>query len=318
MASTLDFLSQGVPSAVPSGSDSSTVGPLWLQQYLMDTMGASRALASQPYSPYPGPTVAGPSGQTQQAWDMAGSNVGNYSPYLMQAGALSAASGAPISSGDISTFLNPYSDYITGALNRNLTQNLLPTIQDKFVSAGQSRSPQEQEMTQRALQGTQTAVGESMAGAYQGALNSLLANRQQMGTAGAQLGQLGALSSQLGAVDVGQLAAAGNAQDALAQANINSAQQQFNQQQQYPYQQVGFMSDVVRGLPVGAAGSTTQTVGMQYPNAYPPSPINSFLNGALGASSLGLARGGRVTGRRYVEGRPYRMGALSHRLSMAA
>lgn len=294
--SVLDFLNAGQPSPAPTSSDASTSAPLWLQQYLAQTLGAATAAAAQPYTPFPGPTVPQPSAATTSAWGMASGNVGNYQPYLNNAGALTQAAGAPVTGSDINTFLNPYQDYVTGALNRNLQQNILPSIQDRFVGAGQSRSPQELEMTQRAAQDTQTAIGQSLAGGYQGAVNSLLQQRQQQGAAGSQFGTLANTASNLGGFDVGQVAAAGNAQDTLAQQNLNAAQQQFTQQQQYPYQQLGFLSNIVRGLP--SAGSNTATTGTTYNYTPTPSPLAQFLGGVLGGNqlskSLGLRRGGRV------------------------
>lgn len=294
--SVLDFLQAGVPTPVATGSDTSTNAPSWLQGYIFNTLGAANALAQQPFQQFPGPTVAAPSTPTTGAWNLASSNVGNWQPDITQATDVTKASGQPINPSDISTFLNPYQSYITGALNRNLNENLLPSIQDRFVGAGQSRSPQEQELTSRALRDTQTSVGEAMAGGYQGALNSLLQQRQQQQAAGAQLGQLGSTVSRLGGFDVGELAASGQAQDQFAQQNLNSAMSQFQQQQQWPYQQVGFLSDVVHSLPVSAAGTTSQTASSSYlnPNYMPASPLNAFLSGALNTSAAGYRRGGRI------------------------
>ena len=284
------FLFQGSPPS--STSTTATQGPLWLSQALMGAVNAATQLAGQPYQQYPGQQVATPSSQTQQAWNLAGSNVGNYQPYLQQAGALTGQAAAPISASDIQNFLNPEQSYLTGALNRNLQQNVLPSIQDKFVSAGQSRSPQEAELTGRAFQDTQNAVGQSLAGGYQGALSSLLQQRGQMGTLGAQYGQLGALSQQLGSGDVSQLASAGQAQDTLSQANINAGMQNFQNQQQWPYQQLGFLSNTIRGLPLSSAGTQTQTSGTYYPQQ------NSGLSTAYGLQNtlggMGYRRGGRV------------------------
>lgn len=310
---TLDFLFQGQqPIAAPTGSSTSEAFPLWLQESLYNLSGAAAQVASQPYTPFPGPTVATPSAQTQQAWDLAQSNVGGYKPLLDKSQSMTESAAAPISAGDIQTFLNPYQSYITGALNRNLQQNLLPGIQDKFVSAGQSRSPQEAQITGQALQGTQTAIGESMAGAYQGALNSLLQQREQQRAAATQMGVLGTLGSQLGAVDVSQLASAGGQRDAVQQANLNAARAEFDAQQNWPYQNIGFLSNVIRGLPIQAAGQTSQTVGTTY--AAPTAGASPF-NTAVGAatnlvSALGWRRGGHVH-------RPPNFGALS-RLRLAA
>jgi hypothetical protein len=298
MAGALDFLFQGsAPVVQPSGGDVSTGGPLWLQQSVFNLNNAANNLAQQPYQQFPGPQVAQQSGATQQAQQMAQGNVGNYNPYLQQAGALTKQAGAAITPGDISTFMNPYQDYVTGALNKNLQQNILPGVQDKFVSAGQSRSPQEAQLTSQAIYGTQQAAGQALAGGYQGALNSMLQQRQQQGQAGAQFGQLGALTQSFGANDVGALAASGQQQDQYAQANINAALNNWQQQQQYPYQQLGFLSNIERGLPTAGTGSNTQstyaTQGVQ--GASPLAKIGGVLSGASG---LGFRKGGLVPSRR--------------------
>ena len=287
------FLFQGAAPTV--AKTESTAAPLWLTQALMGTANAATQLAGQPYQPSPIPFVAQPSQQTQSAWNLASANQGNYQPYLQQAGALTQAAGAPITQSDISNFLNPDQQYITGALTRNLNENILPGVQDKFVGAGQSRSPQEAQVTSNAVRDTNTSIGQSLAGAYQGALSSLLQQRGQQGQLGAQAGQLGALTQQLGAGDVSQLAAAGQGQDTLAQANLNAAQNQFQQQQQWPYQQVGFLSNVLRGMPLAATGSTTSTTATAYPQtgALPTQLAN---NQAL-LMNNGYRRGGRVTQR---------------------
>ncbi len=299
------FLFQGSPPSVSSGSSSS--GPLWLQQALLGNVNAATQLAGQPFQQYPGQMVASPSAQTQQAWNLAGSNVGGYKPYLQQAGALTQAAAAPITSNDVSQFLNPYQQYVTQGMTQNFNQNVLPSIQDKFVGAGQSRSPQEAQVTSNATRDLNTSIGQSLAGAYQGALSSLLQQRGQQGQLGAQYGQLGALGSQLGAQDVSQLAAAGQGQDTLAQANLNAAQQQFQQQQQWPYQQVGFLSNVLNGIPLQAAGTSTSSTGTYYPQY--SSGLSNAMGGTSALSGLGYRRGGHVAKRsrgalaRAMEGR---------------
>lgn len=287
------WLFQGAPPSTTSSQK--TQGPLWLQQALEGAVNAATQLAGQPYQQFPGQTVASPSANTTAAWNLAPQVAGKYQPYLDSASSLISRSGAPINASDIQQFLNPYQDYITGALNRNLTQNLLPGIQDKFVSAGQSRSPQEAELTSRALQDTQNAVGQSLAGGYQGALSSLLQQRGQLGTLGAETGQLGALQAQMGAGDVNLLGSTGAQQDALSQANINSAMNQFQQQQQWPYQNLGFLSDIIRGLPLGAAG--TQTSGTTTSTAQQPSGLQAYNTAANAYAGGGYRRGGPVAHR---------------------
>lgn len=289
--------------AAPTTTSASTQYPAWLQTTLENLAGGAANLATQPYQQFPGPTVAAPSAQTLQAEQLAGSNVGNYQPALNAATNLTNSATQPLTAGNIANFLNPEQNYITGALNTNLQQNILPGIQDKFVSAGQSRSPQEAQVTDQAVYGTQQAAGQALAGNYQGALNALQTQNQQQLQGGAQLGQLGALTSQLGATDVGQLAASGATQDQNAQTNINAALNQFYNQQQYPYQQLGFLSDIINKIPIQATGPTTTAV--QSGSTFAPSPLATFAGTLAGGNATGLARGGRV-----ATPMRYRLGAL--------
>lgn len=397
------FLFQGSPPpAAPTGSDASSGFPLWLQQYIYDTASGASNLASTPYTPFPGPQVYSPSAQTQQAWNTAGSNVGNYQPLLNQATTGTTANAAPISNSSISGYengyapgvlgtanqidpsyqssvlgqtgayaapiassvnqmggaltagvnnstqsaingyLNPYTQNVIGgiesSLNQNLEQNVLPQIRDQSVAAGQVGSPQQDEANDRAVYLNQQALGQAVAPAlsqgyntalsaaqgatntgygigasgygqalsagqtgaqtglglgstgYTGALSTSLAE-QQAGLAGSgQLGTLGALTQQLGANDVSELAGAGQAQDVLSQANINAAVNNFQQQQQWPYQNLGYASDIIRGLPVP---TTTQTASTTIPSSVSPSPLATGIGTATLANSL-LKKGGRV------------------------
>lgn len=292
MAGLSDFLFQGTaPSAVPTSSSSSTQFPLWMQQESFGLNNAATQLAQQPYQQFPGQQIAAPSAQTQQAWNLAGSNVGAWNPYFQQAANLTGQASAPITSSDISQFLNPYENYVTGALNTNLMQNILPQVQSQFVSAGQAASPQQAQVAGQAIYGTQQAAGQALAQNYQGALAALQQQRAQQMAAGAQYGQIGQGVSQLGASDVAQLAAAGQGQDTLSQANLNTAMNNWQQQQQWPYQQLGFESDIMRGTPIQ---STTQTMGQAYTPNY-ASPFAAAIGGAgQAAAGFGYRRGGPV------------------------
>lgn len=119
--------------------------------------------------------------------------------------------------------------------------------------------------------------------------------------AAGQLGQLGqteygqrmgitGLQSQLGAQ-----------QQQQAQRPLDVAYQDFLNQQNYPYKQLGFMSDMIRGLPLGqqstaqmyqAPPSTLQTVGALGLGAY---GVNQLMkNSASGGLASSYAGGGMV------------------------
>lgn len=352
----LSFLSNGqVTPPQPTGSDSATGIPDWLNQFSYNLGNtANNLVGTDQYNPATGQQVASPSGATQGAWNLAQNNLGQWQPALGGATSLTQASASPIdpsaisgytgaltgtgiNSGQqftgalnsavqngISGYTNPYMSQVVGgiegALNQNLTQNVLPGIQDRFVSAGQSASPQEAQLTAEAVGQNQTAVGNAiapyLAQGYQGALNTALgtantgfgagtgattsglntATGQQANqrAAGAQLGVLGQTTQQLGAGDAGSLAAVGQAQDTVNQANLNAASTNATAQQQYPYQQLGYASNIIRGVPYG---TTTQTSGLTYApgtGGYAASPLATYTGVAQGASALGLRKGGTV------------------------
>jgi hypothetical protein len=107
------------------------------------------------------------------------------------------------------------------------------------------------------------------------------------------LGQLG--QTQFGQqkdVIQGQLSA-GAQQQALEQQRLGQAYQDFQNQRQYPYQQLAFMSDMLRGLPLAQYSQT-----MYQP---PPSMLGQVAGAGLtylGAKQAGLfgAEGGVVPG----------------------
>ena len=94
------------------------------------------------------------------------------------------------------------------------------------------------------------------------------------------LGQLGqAQFGQQKDILQGQLSA-GEQQRALEQQRLQQAYQDFQTQRQYPYQQLAFMSDMLRGLPLA---QYSQTMYQQ-----PPSTLSQL--GGLGLGAYGVHR----------------------------
>jgi hypothetical protein len=110
----------------------------------------------------------------------------------------------------------------------------------------------------------------------------------QAGQAASTLGQLG--TAQFGAQkDIANLQSAmGREQQALEQNKINQAIQDYAIQQQYPMMQLGFMSNMLRGLPMQA--QTTQLYQAQ------PSALQQGVGlvGAAGTLFGGKAEGGVI------------------------
>jgi hypothetical protein len=108
--------------------------------------------------------------------------------------------------------------------------------------------------------------------------------------AAGQLGQLG--QQQFGqGMDINKLQSAyGGQQQQLEQQGLSQSYQDFLNQQNYPYKQLGFMSDILRGTPTGSSSSM---------NMYQAQPgalqtATGLGLGAYGISQLMKAGGGSV------------------------
>lgn len=308
MSGISSFLFQGQPvPPQPTGSDVNTTSPLWLQQFNYNLANTAANLANSPYTAYPGQQIATPSAATTQAQNMALGNVGNYQGALNGAMTATQNAATPIGADQINKYMSPYTNDVVGALqnasNTNLFTNVLPQVQDRFVGAGQSRSPQEMQATNNAVyqsgQALDQATAQALQAGYGQALTTATDQQKAQLAGGAQLGNLGALTQQLGAGDIGSVAAVGAQQDQTNQAGINAAMNNFYSQQQWPYQNLAYASDITRGLSVP---SNVQTVGQQPSSqtTYSASPLQAFaqgvgVSGATGLNSLGLKAGGHVS-----------------------
>ena len=136
--------------------------------------------------------------------------------------------------------------------------------------------------TGQGIQGVQGAVG---AGQY-GLAGSGLAN-QSAGTLG-QLGQT-QFGQQMG-INEAQMRA-GALQQAQEQKGLDMQYQSYLDQMNYPYKQLGFMSDIYRGLPL------TQGAQSMYQN---PSAISQAAG--LGTAAYGLYQMGKKNGGEIKEG----------------
>ena len=158
---------------------------------------------------------------------------------------------------------------------------------------------------QLGLAGTGQGIAGAQAG-LQGVQGALGAGQYGLAGLGAATGAAGTLG-QLGQTQFGQeqainaeLQKIGAIQQAQAQQGLDLAYQDFLKQRNYPYQQMAFMSDMLRGLPL------SQTAQTMY--AAPPS-LGSQLGG-LGMAGLGIygmsggfrAKGGAIKEKKMAAG----------------
>jgi hypothetical protein len=200
---------------------------------------------------------------------------------------------------------------------RNLSEKLMPAIGDQFIRAGQMGSSRHMGEVGKALRDTQESVlaqqsqalerGYGQAGQLfnqdAGRMAGLAgqAGNLALGQQGA-LGQLGQLAGNMQSVDAGNalragdsfsslgqreqaagltgaaaLDAVGQQQQRLGQANLDLAYEDFQRQRDYPQNQLGMMSNIVRGVPYTTSSTSSQT---GFAPAYQPSGL-SQISGAL-------------------------------------
>lgn len=116
------------------------------------------------------------------------------------------------------------------------------------------------------LQGVGQAVGAGQYG---------LAGLGQAGSAASTLGALGQTQFQQESAINEAMARAGQQQQALQQRGLEAQYQQYLDSLNYPYKQIGFMSDILRGLPLSQGTSSIYQA--------PPSMLSQ-----IGGAGLGL------------------------------
>jgi hypothetical protein len=140
----------------------------------------------------------------------------------------------------------------------------------------------------RAMQAQQLGEQSRQFGANLGlqGLNTALQGAGQLGALGGQQFQQG--------MDINKLQNAyGGQQQALRQQGLDMAYQDFLNEQNYPYKQLGFMSDMIRGLPLGQ--QSTQTMYQA------PGSVAGQVAG-LGVGALGLSKFMAEGGMAYADG----------------
>tara|TARA_R110001632_G_scaffold2425_1_gene10875 strand:- start:223 stop:1146 length:924 start_codon:yes stop_codon:yes gene_type:complete len=169
--------------------------------------------------------------------------------------AQNAAALDPTSS-QFQNYLNPYQSFVTDEINRQ-SQMQQNQIGQQAVMGGAFGGGREG--VQRAELGGRTlsAIGQAQGTSFQNALNAFQNNQalqsQTNLNAGAQLGQLGQAQQGMAQQDINQLMAAGGLQRQLGQQALDATRQTTLQRAYEPYQRMEFIKNMY------AAGPTTQS-----------------------------------------------------------
>lgn len=113
-----------------------------------------------------------------------------------------------------------------------------------------------------------------------------LQGMQQAGQMAGTLGQLGQTQFGQETGITGAQQAAGATQQGLQQQQLTQQYQDFLNQKGYPQQQLSYMSDMLRGLPMSQSTAQTYTA--------PPSPLSQVAGLGLAAYGLSKKEGGAI------------------------
>jgi hypothetical protein len=261
----------------PKSTTQITELPAWARGYAKDILAKGAALTdinTNPYVQYGGQRVSDFSPLQQQSFQGA-ANL-QYNP-----------AGQQYTGENVGQYMNPYlQNALAPQLREAASAGLMAQNMDAARAVGQgafggTRGALQQSLTQKnVLQNMADINARGYSDAFNqaaGMFNTDQARRIQEAQFGAGYG-----------MDVNKLQNQyGQQQQAQQQRGIDVAYQNFLDQQNYPYKQLGFMSDLIKNP---AIGSRSQTQMYESPT----SPLNTVAGLGLGAAGLSMAKGGIV------------------------
>ena len=280
--------------------------PEFQEQYIADLLTSAQNLF-KPVSeggkglsmPFVQQQLADLSEGQQQAISSALSGVGAYQPFLQEAqagltGAMQTAAGASMDPNAYKQYMDPYLEDVVQRAQSDIGRQ--GQIQEQQAAASAVGSGAFGGSRQAVLQGEigrntleqQARTGERLRSAgfsqasklAQDAASQQLRQAQVAGGLSQGIAGLGQLGQQMGTQDINTLLGIGGLQQQQAQQGLDVAQANALGQQQLPFQQLGFLGDIFRGVPA-LQQQTTQT--------YTPPP--SMLSQGIGLLGAGLYGG---------------------------
>lgn len=285
----LSFLFGGEPpSTYLAPTTEMTSLPQWYQDAQKGLISQAAGIANEPYTPYNGPRVAGLTDLQNQAIGNA-SNAGVAGGNTLQRGADLAynAGNTQFDPAQFEQFLSPYTNGVVDRIaqlgERNLTENLLPQINDSFIGSGMPFGSRHEDITARALRDTNGSIlgqqSQALSSAYDSAMGNYQNALQRQAQTGGILSGIGTGQTQNEMQAGGFQNLMGGVQQANQQQNLDTAYGDFQNQKNYPLQQLDVVNSILKGYSPYQSKTTTTVAGS--PNTSVTSPGGTAL-GALG------------------------------------
>ena len=278
------------PPPVETTNISTTEIPKYIAEPTADIIGEAMDVAREGYTPYAGPRLAGFSQDELDAFQQARDMQGIAGLQQDQAFTAATAAGAPASS-----LMAPYEkDYMTKVADvaagklRDQSAIEQQNIAAKAVGAGGLDSSRfailEAERQNNLQEGLGDLYTKAQAAAFTTALGAAQKDKDAQLKSGETMSRIGT-RGQLGRqTDAAILQGIGGLQRGQDQTAIDIAYTDFLREQERPKEQLGFVSDIIRGAPFG---QRTTSVG-QTPGQRPAPFLSQLLGlGMQGANIYG-------------------------------
>ena len=278
------------PPPVETTNISTTEIPKYIAEPTADIIGEAMDVAREGYTPYAGPRLAGFNQDELDAFQKARDMQGIAGLQQDQAFTAATAAGAPASS-----LMAPYEkDYMTKVADvaagklRDQSAIEQQSIAAKAAGAGGLDSSRfailEAERQKNLQEGLGDLYTKAQAAAFTTALGAAQKDKDAQLKSGETMSRIGT-RGQLGRqTDLGLLQGIGGLQRGQDQTAIDIAYTDFLREQERPKEQLGFVSDIIRGAPFG---QKTTSVG-QTPGQRPAPFLSQLLGlGMQGANIYG-------------------------------
>jgi hypothetical protein len=325
MANVLDFLFNGKPPVSTTTFGETTAStPKWYNDYTQGMIAKANAVAAEPFEYYTGPRIADFTSDQRASFKAAQNAAGSYRPFLdASTGSLDLAGSysgmgaaqpyfsqaAKTVPQGINAYMNPYTDQVVDRIGqlaqRQMSENIIPTIQNQFIGSGQfggSRSGAELGKKMRDLQeSTSAAQAQALQTGYGQAAQQFQADQQRIGqlgqTAGTltsqdlarqmaisqQYADLGKQAQAMGLTEAATLGDIGSQEQQMRQRGLDMAYQDFIEQRDRPQNMISFLNAAIRGLDIPKTTTSTSTGPA---STYQPSLISQLAQAGLAYSGL--------------------------------
>jgi len=265
--------------------------PAWYQEYLRGMIQRSNLIAGQQYQGSPVENRVAPlTADQQRAAQLTEQGVGSYQPNLTAAqGMIQSATGTLPQ--NIQSYMSPYNSAVTDRIaqlgQRNLSENLMPAVNDIFTGAGQFGGSRHQGFANRAVRDANESIlgqqAQALESGYSTAGNLFNQDQNRGIQAGQQMGALAQMQQQLARNDQAALQSVGATQQGQLEREAALAQGDFERQRDYPKTQAEWLNSQIKSFtPQGTINQSQTGPG----STFQPSGLAQLASAAYGFGSL--------------------------------